>query len=77
MDFSSLSEKTRLEALKNSKYALMQELYVTLVRLNIDPDTFIMEEWVEPTPVSTHDQHRVTELIESLQFTNNKLAELE
>lgn len=75
MDFSRLSPKNKKEALEQSLYALQQELYTSLVKVNIDPDTFVIEEWEEPSPVLNHDYHRITQLIDGIIFTQNKLKE--
>lgn len=76
MEFSSLSSKNKKDALEQSLFTIQQELYITLVRVNIDPDTFNVEEWEEPSPVVNNEHHRVTQLVNSLLFTQNKLAEL-
>ena len=71
-----ISNSKKLEILNTTLDTQYQELYVTLVRLGIDPDTFDESEWVEPSPVFTHDEHRVTLLIASMALTQQKIAAL-
>jgi hypothetical protein len=72
-----ISDAKKLEILNSTLDSQRQELYVTLVRLGIDPDTFDESKWSEPSPVTTHDEHKVTLLIASIDLTQNKIAAID
>lgn len=71
-----ISDSKKLEILNITLETQNQELYTTLIRLGIDPDSFDSSTWVEPSPVMNHDEHKVTLLIASIQLTKEKIASL-
>lgn len=77
MEFTEISNEKKLELLAITRSGLVQELYTTLLRLGINPDTFDKASWVEPSPVLTPEEHKITQIISSLELTDEKIASLQ
>lgn len=75
MDFK-LNNSKKIEILNASIESTHQELYQTLVRLGIDPETFDANLWEEPVPVVNHEEHRVTLMLNSIKLGQQKIQEL-
>ena len=71
-----ITDSKKLEILTITLESQRQELYTTLIRLGIDPDSFDSSSWVEPSPVMMHEEHKVTLLISSIALTESKISEL-
>ena len=75
MDFNlTIEQKER--ALKTSKETILSEMYLTLVRMGIDPDTFNIDDVIEENAKYAGEKYRLEGLIQSLKMIETKIASL-
>ena len=75
MDFNLTTEQKE-RALKTSKETILSEMYLTLVRMGIDPDTFNIDDVIEENAKYAGEKYRLEGLIQSLKMIETKIASL-
>lgn len=75
MSLENLSNNEKKELLNITISSLYRQLYSSLTFVSIDPDTFDIDSYEEPTdPVLKMQFHMVTETVNKLKF-NKQLLE--
>lgn len=76
MDFNLTTEQ-KIKALTASKETILSEMYLLLVRMGIDPDTFNVDDEVEENVKYAGEKYRLEGLIQSFKMVEGKLADLQ
>jgi hypothetical protein len=75
MDFNLTSEQKE-RALNGSKETVLSEMYLTLIKMGIDPDTFSIDDVIEENAKYAGEKYRLEGLIQSLKMIEAKIASL-
>jgi hypothetical protein len=76
VDFNLTTEQ-KIKALTASKETILSEMYLLLVRMGIDPDTFNVDDEVEENVKYAGEKYRLEGLIQSFKMVEGKLADLQ
>lgn len=76
MNFN-LNLEQKIKTLNASKDAVLAEMYVVLVKMGIDPDTFEVTDEITMDPRFSGEKYRLEGLIQSYNMIESKLSALQ